>query len=445
MPNTAAAVSPAVDRSRRLHRILLDTGPLVVSRYAAAALGLATTAIATRWLGINGFGEATLALAYPMLLWSIASIKSVSITTRYMSAFRARGERDSLKGICLLGYLVDLAISLGAALLVFATARPLAARFYEAPQLGPEMMLLAASFPLYSLNGTNQAILTSFERFRTLAFLAVFEAALQLVMVAAAWMITAAPIVYIGAIASAQALAGIVGFGVAAGVLHQHLGGAWWRGARLEVLSEFRNELRNLLSWNYAMVTVSGFVDQLPALLLGKYSGTSSVAYYRLSSTLMTSVGYVEASLWRVVYPQLVSDWNAGRFAKLRHDLRVMTTQIGVPVGLVIIAGAFIVTPYAVPLLFGTSYAGMVPGARWMIASASVSAAAFWLYPYYYSAGRVALWSKLYFAYGAAFICGVWVVSGTFGFFGVAVLVASCRAALTIAGVALTRTAWFAQ
>jgi O-antigen/teichoic acid export membrane protein len=445
IPNTAAAVSPAVERSLRLHRILLDTGPLVVSRYAAAALGLASTVIATRWLGISGFGEATLALAYPMLLWSIASVKSVSITTRYMSAFRAPGERDNLKGICLLGYVVDLAISLGAAIVVFATAKPLAARFYGAPQLGPQMMLLAASFPFYSLIGTNQAILTSFERFRTLGFLAFVEALLQLIFVVVGRLLTAAPIAYVGAIAGAQALAGIIGFWLAGATLHDHLGTAWWHGARLAALRGLKGEIRTFFGWNYAMVTVSGFVDQFPALLLGKYSGTSSVAYYRLSTTLMVSVGYVEASLWRVVYPTLVTDWNAGAFAKLRQDLRAMTLQIGVPVAFAIIAGALVVTRHVVPLFFGASYVGMVPGAQWMIASAGVSAAVFWLYPYYYSAGRVALWSKLYFLYASALLCGVWLLSGRYGFFGVALLVASCRVLLAIAGFAVARSRWFAR
>jgi O-antigen/teichoic acid export membrane protein len=441
--DAAAARDRSEGRSGRLRRLVVDAGPLAVSRYLAAAINLVTTIAATRWLGVDGFGAASLALAYPMLLWSVTSVKSVSITTRYVSSFRIHRDRQNIAGICLLGYLLDLGIALGATLIVVGTSSLIAARVYGLPELSPLMIVLAASFPLYSLLGTNEAILTSYERFRAIALIGLLESSARLGFVLGGWLLGGGAFFYVAATAGAQALTGVVGLGAAMRTLTSELGHRWWFGTGLTDMKRFNRELWEFFGWNYILVTVSGFVDQLPAMLLGRYQGTSAVAYYRLASNLMVSVGYVEAALRRAVYPKLIAEWNTGGSLQLRRDLRAMTVRIGVPVGGAICLGALVVVPSAVRLLFGGSYQAMIPGAQLMIASAAVPAALFWRRSYYYAAGHVALWSKLYLAYGAVFVAATWFVSRTWGFLGVAVLVAAGEVVLALAAVGLARTRRF--
>ena len=124
-------------------------------------------------------------------------------------------------------------------------------------------------------------------------------------------------------------------------------------------------------------------------------------------------------------------------------DIRRMTLHIGLPVSAAIVASAIAVVPFAVPLVFGDNYRPMVRGTQLLIAAAGISAALFWLQPYYYAAGRVVLWSRIYVLYGIALLSAAWPVSSAWGFLGIAALVAVGRVGLAAAGISLTRTATF--
>lgn len=416
----------------------------MVSRYAAAVLGLITTIVATRWLGVDGFGKASLAAAYPMLLWSVTSAKAVSITTRYLSTFRSTGDRAGMSAICRFGYLLDFAMALLAFVIVVVTGGLVATRIYRIPDIYGLMVVLAASFPIYSLAGTSEAVLTSYSRFGFLAFLLIFENLVRLTVVLAAWALGGGASAFIGATAVSQAAAGALSLWLASRSLSGEVGNRWWRaGFRFAAIAPLKQEIRQFFGWNYALVTVIGFVDQLPAMLLGTYRGTSAVAFYRLSSNLMVVVGYVETSLRRVVYPTLLADWHAGGLTSLRADIGRMTRRIGLPAGAAIIAGTILVVPFAIPLLFGESYRPMIPGAQLMLAAVGISTVVFWLHPYYFAAGHVALWSQLYITYGFAFAAAAWLASYAWGFLGVAAGAAIGRIALAGAGLVIARTKAF--
>ncbi len=439
----------APDRSAgaaRLQALLWNTGPLVVSRYASAVLGLLTTIAATRWLGVDGFGEASLAAAYPLMLWSVTSVKSVSITTRYVSSFRSTGDAAGLSAICRFSYLLDLTMALTAFAIVLLTGGLIATRIYGLPSVYGLMVLLAASFPIYSLLSTSEAILTAYSRFNALAFLLIFETVLRLALVLAAWLLGGGTAAFVGATAASQIAAGVAAIWLASRSLAASLSGHWWRGGiQFAAIAPLKQELRQFFGWNYALVTVSGFVDQLPAMLLGTYRGTSAVAFYRLSTSLMVAVGYVEASLRRAVYPSLLADWHSGGLASLRADVRRMTLRIGLPASAAIVGAAIVVVPFAVPLVFGESYRPMVRGAQFLIAAAGVSTGVFWLHPYYFAAGRIVLWSQLYVVYGILLLVVAWPVSYQLGFVGIAALVAVGRVSLAAAGVALAKTPVFGR
>ncbi len=430
----------------RLHTLLWNAGPLVVSRYTSAVLGLVTTVVATRWLGVERFGEASLAAAYPLLLWSVTSVKSVSITTRYLASFRAAGDTTSVSAIVRFGFLLDAGMATGALAIVLLTGQLVATHVYHMPETYGLMVLLASSFPVYSLGGTNEAILTAYSRFGAIAFLLVFESLLRLGLVAAAWLLDGGTTAYILATAASQIVIGTIGMGVASKTLSADGSSGWWRGGvHFATISPIKSELRQFFGWNYALVTFSGFVDQLPAMLLGAHRGPSAVAFYRLATSLMVTVGYVEASLRRAIYPSLLADWNSGGLSRLRADIGPMTWRIGIPAGAAIVAAAVLFVPAAVRLLFGDGYEPMILGAQLMIAAAGASMAAFWLHPYYFAAGRVVLWSKLYVTYSCAFLAVAWVVSDLWGFLGIASLIAVGKASLALAGVLTTRSATFSR
>ncbi len=76
----------------------VSAGVLAASQYVAAGLGFVTSILVARGLGPAGYGAVTLLVAYPALVWSVTSVKSSQVTTRYLSRFRAARQHADLAG-----------------------------------------------------------------------------------------------------------------------------------------------------------------------------------------------------------------------------------------------------------------------------------------------------------------------------------------------------------
>jgi O-antigen/teichoic acid export membrane protein len=115
------------------HQIASDTGLLALSNYLGAGIGLVTTVLAAKLLGPSEYGVSALVMAYPMLLWSFISVKSVSITTKYIVSFKNTTQNDKLKSICKLSYILDFSVSIIALILVVTTSWWVAGFMYKMP------------------------------------------------------------------------------------------------------------------------------------------------------------------------------------------------------------------------------------------------------------------------------------------------------------------------
>ena len=129
-------------------------------RVQQVVVGLITSVVSARLLGPKDFGLTAVIISYPMLLGALLAVKSGTVTTRYISAFRERYQDDALESICLLGFTLDFVVSLTAFILVAATAWWVAEHFFYAPGAAWLMVAFAAAFPIWSLHGTSGAILT---------------------------------------------------------------------------------------------------------------------------------------------------------------------------------------------------------------------------------------------------------------------------------------------
>ena len=108
---------------------------LAGAQFAAAALGLLTTVVATRLLGPGEYGLAALAISYPSILWSFTGIKSVSVITRYVARFRAEDRREELLSLCKAGYAIDVATALAALVILLPSVHYVAGSALRAPDL----------------------------------------------------------------------------------------------------------------------------------------------------------------------------------------------------------------------------------------------------------------------------------------------------------------------
>jgi len=426
----AENVVAAVRRTAR-HPLAEGAVLLAGSQYVAAAVGLVTSVASARLLGPKDFGLVAVVTSYPMLLGSVVAVKSGTVTTRYIARFRVERQGELLGAICKLGYALDFVVSLGAALLAAATAWWVAAEFFHTPEIAWLMIVFAASFPIWSLYGTSQAILTSFERFRWVALLQVLDQVIGSVLV-------------IGLLLGGFGVAGAV-LGAALGnvlialtatclarvVLRREQQPAWWRGS-IESVRPLRKEIAGLFGWNYLVVTSSGLMGQLPLMFLAHFRGPEAAGFYRLAVSIVTVGSYLETSMGRVVYPALSARWSTDGSEPVRAALKRWTTNAGLPVCLfVLLSLPFF--PILIPLVFGPHYAAMVRGAQIMMAGAAISALFFWLNSIYYASANLNIWT-LGCAVQTIFVIGLaWFVGGYWGFAGMALLTAVGKAGFTVA------------
>lgn len=418
-----------VSRTLR-HPMVSDAGLLAASQYVATGLGFLTMVVAARLLGPTEYGVAAIVMAYPTLLWSFVGVKSVSVTTRYIASFRATKRNDELKGMCKLGFLLDFIVSLAALFLVTVTGWWAAQHIFSMPEIPWLMVAYAVSFPFFSLTGTSWAILSSWQQFRWLAGIQVFDKGITLVLVLSLLFAGfGAPGMILG-IAVGHVTVGLVMTALATATVYRDGLGLWWK-TPVGNLAPLRKELGAFFGWNYLMVTFGGLMVQIPLILLGRLRGPEEAGFYRLATSLMNVGSYLEASLGRVAYPIFSSRWAVGHREGFKSTLKRWTLRGGLPVGTFLLLTVPLL-PLGIRMAFGAGFEPMVLGAQVMMGSAAISAVFFWLHSFYYASGRIGQWTKVYGIYTVLVLGLAWFCIQRWGFSGMAGLVAVGKVLFTL-------------
>ncbi|MCS3918918.1 oligosaccharide flippase family protein [Fervidibacter sacchari] len=425
------------NRSKAIFRYRLAEGAslLAVSQYVAAALNIVTNVLMARLLGPTDYGLVALTIAYPTLLWSFVAIKSVSVITRYVAAFRAKREFEKLKAVVKLGYGLDFFVSLLAFTLVAISSWWVSEKFYRQPDLARLMVIYAGSLPLFSLTGTSWAVLSSWERFRLLAAFEVLQSLLKMCLIVGFIVLgfgVAGAVIGMGV---AQASIGLVMMIVATNLLLCEDLGTWWK-ASLESVASLKRELIGFFGLNYLLVTLSGLVVQVPMMLLGYFRGPKEAGFYRIALSIGTVGSYLENSLGRVVYPTLSAWWTSEGEERIVNALKRWTLKIGLPISATLIFTTLFF-PWLLPLLYGQGYSPAVLGAQVVMLGVAVSAVFFWLNSFYYASGRVNLWVSGYALYTTLVIGLGWLVIKQWGFLGLTCLITMGKVLFTLSMFAL--------
>jgi O-antigen/teichoic acid export membrane protein len=415
-------------------------GLIALTHYVAAGVGFLTAVVAARLLGPTDYGVVGLVMAYPVLLRSFVSVKSVAVTTRYIAMFRTAGRHEELKSICKLGYGLDCLMCIVAFILVSATSWWAAQHLYHMPDTAWLMVIYAASFPFLSFVGTSRGILCSWQRFHCMAVLQVIEPVLTFVLVIAGLYAGFGVPGMIITTAIGQAVFGITMLLMATCVLNRAGVGWWWHGP-IGRMMPFQKELMAFFGWHYLGTTVQGFVGQVPMILLGRLRGPEEAGFYSLAVSLLTVVSYVETAIEKVIYPTLAARWGAGERQSIRRSLQHWTWRGGLPLGALVLCTVPLL-PLILPAVFGAAYRPMVLGTQVMLIGATVSAVFFWLHATYYAAGAIRLWTQAYTLY-TVFVVGLaWLCIQWWGFSGLAGLVTVGKTLFTIVMIIVCIKAW---
>jgi O-antigen/teichoic acid export membrane protein len=368
--------------------VAADAARLTAAQLLSAVVGLATSALAARWLGPAAFGTAAVVMAYPSVVGAFFAAKTSPITLRYAAGFLARGRPNEVLAVCKLGYGVDFALASGASGIV-ATVALVSGSLPGASKHAGLVAAFALARPFISFRNTSLTILSVLRRFAVASVLYISDRLLVLLCVVGALAFHAGVAELVIATAVGQLLGGLAWL-LSSSVILRRAVGDWW-GARWSLLREFRAELRSMLSWNFLGATFGGALTQGSVILLGALHSAVDAGYFRLASSLATTADYGEVALIRVVSAPLAEAHALGDRAKFRRLIAGWMTREG-PVAALLVVIGMAALPLVVPLVFGSDYTPMVLGAEVMLLGIAVSTALFFVTPALYAQGRVRTW-----------------------------------------------------
>lgn len=323
-----------------IRRALTNTGWLMGARGINAVLSLGYLALATRALGIEGFGQFILVVAFAQAIAGLASFQTWQAVVRWGQRREAVGDAIGFAlGLDLLS--VAAGSGIAAALLWSAGAWlpvPIELR-WEAFALTLVWLLAARSTPT--------GILRLHDRY---AKAAVADSTTSIVRIA-------------GALLAAFFAPTIPAFLLAWAVGEIATAAAYWRFAlQLEPLSPRAISLRHLPraerdAWGFVFGTgLSGMLlvasRQLIVLLVGALGGAAMAAIYRVAAQLGEGLLKLAQALLRATYPELVRDPEKARHIAARIGKIALFTGLAAVV-LAVLGGEWLIVVIA-----GREYGG---------------------------------------------------------------------------------------
>lgn len=317
-----------------MRRALTNTGWLMGARGINAVLSLVYLALATRALGLEGFGQFVIAFTFAQLVVGFTSFQTWQSIVRWGQDEEGR---RTATGFALALDTVTICVGTTAAALILWLAG-------DWLPIAHELRLPTFLFTLVSLlsiRSTPTGLLRVHDRY---ARAAVADSTTSVMRA-------------VGAAIVALAAPGIPAFLVVWGVAELATAAMYWRmAARTEPLHWRRFSLTRLprqqdKAWSFVIGTsLTGMLTiasrQLLVLLVGAFGGASLAGIYRVAAQLGEGLLKLAQALLRAVYPELVRNPETARVLAGKITRIAIVTGVAV-VGLGLLAGEWIIVAIA--------------------------------------------------------------------------------------------------
>jgi O-antigen/teichoic acid export membrane protein len=401
-------------------KFVRDVGVLTIANLAGAIFAFVQGLLVARWLGPELYGVAALVMSYPGLVYTFFDAHSAQASVKYLGEFHARGDREKVLAMCKLGYAVDLAIALIAFCMVSVTANWAAREIARDPEAVGLIIIYSAAFIPRGLVGTSRAVLTTLGKFSTIAWLDTLTTFLRAIsilgLVLAGWQIRGVVLGNSIAIVTTGFIYGYFGW-----MQIRHKWGAFPLQGKWHVLKHQRREIFSFLGYNNLSTLLGMLPKQVDVLLLGYFRNPAEVGYYSLAKKLVGTVRYAIGPLQSVTYPEFSRLWGLGGKQALRQKVRRLGLQVGLPLGLVILAMTSVV-PLILPILMGDEYRPAIAATQLLLVGYATWLAIFWLRPLYFTTDRIRQWSLGIGIYSFTFLILCIPVTLQYGYLGISML-----------------------
>ncbi len=368
-----------------LKRLLKNASMLFGAETLVTLISVVQFPLVTRLLGSANYGAWGVVISWVSLVGQVVSIRLWETVIKYVTQFLAQHDEDRARAIIKLCMLIDLVLSLLFVLVLGLTAEWVAAWLVKRPD-GADLIRLETLHIMMTLGSAVWVpLLRAFGRFRQISIFnvvsavmifAFFMAALSLGL-GVAGMITAVTLVALG-----QTVAVAI---MAERELRAHFK-RHWITADLRALSGYRREVGAMLfSINIDSLRkiVVGNADMV---MLGWLATPAQVGVYRLAKQLASYFNRLTDPIYDTLYPEVARLYAAEGPAAVRA--LVNRLMRGVLLGLAAsIAGAYILSPWLVPLILGPEYVASISLFHIVVLS-NLWAVGLWVPSVMLSAGR---------------------------------------------------------
>jgi len=334
-----AILRPLRQTPGMIRRALTNTGWLMGARGINAVLSLGYLALATRALGLEGFGQFVLVTAFAQAISGLVSFQTWQAVVRW-------GQRRETVGDAI-GFAVALdLLTVFAGTAVAAALLGFAGDWLPVPrELRPHAFALTVVW-LLAIRSTPTGILRLHDRY---AQAAAADSTTSLVRIA-------------GAIAAALLAPSIPAFLLSWAVAEIATAAVYWRFAlKLEPLPLGKVSLARLPrseqgAWSFVWGTgLSGMLlvasRQLVVLLVGAFGGAALAGIYRVAAQLGEGLLKLAQALLRATYPELVRDPDKAR------DIAARIGKIALFTGLAAVVLAVLAGHWVIVVIAGREYA----------------------------------------------------------------------------------------
>lgn len=323
---------------------------LVAGDVVANALSVVSLGLTARALGPETFGLLVLIQTYAAIVDEILNFQSWKALIKFGAGYLHEGQREHLKGVLKVGFLLD-AGSAFVATLVAVAGSFLLARWKGLDSSTTAMLVVNSLGLAFNISGTPTAVLRLFERFKLFSVQKTSAAVVKLIGASLAFFSGAGlwGFLVVGLVAATVGRLLLLYFG------WQTLRRNGVRGL-LRARAEGWREVTRFAVWTNLITTVSLPVKQLDMAIVAALVSLESVGVYKLIKQVALVMTMVSDSVYQVIYPRLATKIAArdphGALVEARRTGAMLFAFTGSAAVMVALFG-----PMAIRLLFGEAYA----------------------------------------------------------------------------------------
>lgn len=343
-----------------LKRMAKNASMLFGAETVTTLIGVVQFPLVTRLLGAENYGAWGIAISWVGLVSQILSFRLWETVIKYLSQFVAADDEPRALAILKLCLAIDFVVATASFLVIALSANVAAAFVLHSRPDGADLIRLEAFNMLMGVSmSVWMAVLRVFDRFRAISIYNVLSAAALFAL----WMIGLALGAGVAGLILAAAMLKACQTLALAILAHRDLGkrfsGSWF-AADIRSLRRFRREIGVMLfSMNIDALRkiAMGNADML---ILGWLAGPAQAGVYRLAKQLASYFGRFTNPIYDTLYPEVVRLYASEGPARVRAMLKrlMRSLVVGLAVG---IAGAYALSPWLIPPIFGLEYVAAIP------------------------------------------------------------------------------------